>query len=576
MKQWLTRKAIVYYLVGTLIVAAYILPFVVLGQDSPIPIHDVFDSNIANLSARYFLDQNNAVNEIPFMLGGLTTRGRTSVRLLTPWIYATFPTFWAYHLDDIIVRLVGFWGMLALLRSLRQDHNLIAGAVALAFAWLDFYVSAGFTVSGLPWVILAAKNLLTGKCHRWSLPAALVILGIYPFFSSLVSTGIFLLPGMVVVWAVHWWRAHKPGLWLAVGIFLMGCGYLGANFELITNTLSAHPIIWHRQEFASMPIPTVQLLRRTLRVMMYSHYHAPTHAFPFIWLALGGYLIRELYQRHKMKKTGQPEPTDMTIDTKHLPWMIAGMLFIVVAGVFYFLRYDTQFFNLREKFQWLAMLNLSRGYFFLPLVFYLMFYYALSSLRHARRWGTALAAALLVAQLVMNFSQADWIKYRGSTTYRQFAAVDLFNRAEQLIRRDRQDIWIGCLGFYPAIAHLNGWRTVGGYAALYPLEYKHRFRKVIAAELDKSPELQTYFDRWGSRCYLISSEIGQKFYVTKDCPVDRISNWQIDTQALKGLGTSYIFSAVEIQNHIRLHLEFLGKITDDHAAIDLYIYHVAS
>lgn len=43
---------------------------------------------------------------------------------------------------------------------------------------------------------------------------------------------------------------------------------------------------------------------------------------------------------------------------------------------------------------------------------------------------------------------------------------------------------------------MHGFYTVDGYSNNYPLEYKHRFREVIAAELEKNEEVRVYFDLW--------------------------------------------------------------------------------
>ena len=60
------------------------------------------------------------------------------------------------------------------------------------------------------------------------------------------------------------------------------------------------------------------------------------------------------------------------------------------------------------------------------------------------------------------------------------------------------------LGISPAPALMHGFYTVDGYSNNYPLEYKHRFREVIAPEIEKNEEVRVYFDTWGNRCYLFN------------------------------------------------------------------------
>jgi hypothetical protein len=52
----------------------------------------------------------------------------------------------------------------------------------------------------------------------------------------------------------------------------------------------------------------------------------------------------------------------------------------------------------------------------------------------------------------------------------------------------------------PMVAPMNGIRSIDGYYTLYPLEYKKRFRLVIAKGLNVSGR-EKYYDEWGSRVY---------------------------------------------------------------------------
>jgi hypothetical protein len=125
------------------------------------------------------------------------------------------------------------------------------------------------------------------------------------------------------------------------------------------------------------------------------------------------------------------------------------------------------------------------------------------------------------------------------------------------------------------VAYYNKFTTVGGYWPLYPLEYKHRFRRVIAGELEKSETLRAYFDEWGNRCYLFSAELGRDLYVTKQEGPKRIRRLDIDTRALADLGTCCVLSAVTIDNAAEIGLRYLGNATDDRAATDLHVYEIA-
>lgn len=56
---------------------------------------------------------------------------------------------------------------------------------------------------------------------------------------------------------------------------------------------------------------------------------------------------------------------------------------------------------------------------------------------------------------------------------------------DDAIGRDKSTYRVAHLGISPAPSLMHGFYTVDGYSNNYSLEYKHRFREVIAAELEK-------------------------------------------------------------------------------------------
>ena len=64
------------------------------------------------------------------------------------------------------------------------------------------------------------------------------------------------------------------------------------------------------------------------------------------------------------------------------------------------------------------------------------------------------------------------------------------------------------------------------------------------------------------------------FYVSKKHQPLRVSNLDIDTSKLASLGASFLLSSVLIENYAQLKLDFLGRLEDDAATIDMYVYKV--
>ena len=139
------------------------------------------------------------------------------------------------------------------------------------------------------------------------------------------------------------------------------------------------------------------------------------------------------------------------------------------------------------------------------------------------------------------------------------------------IGRDKSTYRVGHLGMNPAPAINHGFYTIDGYSSNYSVEYKHRFRKVIAKELDKSPATEVYFDLWGNRCYLFNSATGNAWMLGKK---DHIvyENLELDMEALKDLECEYLFSCGEILNAEELGLKFMGYFETENSYWGVWLY----
>jgi hypothetical protein len=128
----------------------------------------------------------------------------------------------------------------------------------------------------------------------------------------------------------------------------------------------------------------------------------------------------------------------------------------------------------------------------------------------------------------------------------------------------------------PTISQANGFQTIDGLQAIYPLEHKYLVESVIKGELAKDEKLVRYFVAWGNRCYLFSSELGKKntaFMVDKT--QDRsVSHWDINTLLLKTQGVEYIFSTVKILNAAELGIQLEGSFEHEGEFWRIYLYKI--
>ncbi len=185
------------------------------------------------------------------------------------------------------------------------------------------------------------------------------------------------------------------------------------------------------------------------------------------------------------------------------------------------------------------MLQFQRVHWLHPFLWSLAFAFAAAVISRKSRAGVFVAVLLIVLQVGMviragqahNYDQVhschgnpEW-----RLTFSEFFSAPLFAEIKNYIGRPQNEYRVASLGMYPSIALYNGFYTADGYVQNYPLEYKHRFRKVIAQELAKSPSLRQFFDNWGSCCYLLSHELGRLLPLGQTIPGAQRSNISILT-----------------------------------------------
>ena len=159
--------------------------------------------------------------------------------------------------------------------------------------------------------------------------------------------------------------------------------------------------------------------------------------------------------------------------------------------------------------------------------------------------------------------------YDGYASWNEFYSERLFQEIKEYINKPIDSYRVCSVGLYPEITLYNGFYTIDGYPNEYPLEYKKRFRKIIEKELEKNDEIRQYFDLWGNRCYVFSSELSTDLFVTKYEKRRVLNNIELNMDELHNLNCRYLLSSVEIESD---DLSFVKKFTDDKALFDVYLY----
>ena len=131
------------------------------------------------------------------------------------------------------------------------------------------------------------------------------------------------------------------------------------------------------------------------------------------------------------------------------------------------------------------------------------------------------------------------------------------------------------LGIDPAAALYHGFYCLDGYSNNYSLDYKMQFREVISPELEKSEYLRQYYDGWGNRCYLFSSECPGYYTIEKH--QFYFQDYQLNAKALYDMGGRYLLSAAYISNAEGQGLTLLNEtpFETDGSYYAIYIYEIS-
>ena len=156
-------------------------------------------------------------------------------------------------------------------------------------------------------------------------------------------------------------------------------------------------------------------------------------------------------------------------------------------------------------------------------------------------------------------------------SYKEFYSVELFKEIDDYIAGQKNTYRIGCIGFHPAIAQYNGFYTLDFYLPNYPLEYKTRFRKIIAGELEKNPANRMYFDDWGNRCYFFIHDFYRACNNIKTSGIQE-TELDFDIKSFKEMGGNYFFSTVKIINADSICLKYLKTFERKDLPWRIYLY----
>lgn len=548
-----------HFFLASILLVLFISPLFILGENAHIRVHDNLDSNIAwyktlKNSGQLFGDIHSVV---PQVINGLPRNAYGTEFSGIEWLHQLFPSMLAYAISQAITRIVAFLGMYLLLRShfiKSKDGDLIRVWVSLAFALTPFWPSGMLSTLGMPLALWAFLNIRSGK-YSWREWVTLILL---PFYSSFVLGFFFFLAVMGLLW-LRDLLVKRKGNWTFFGsIAMMTAVYLFIEYRLVYSLVFPEAPT-SRNEFLSSTLG----FWRTIRLVFKNYFLGHTHVMTVHTLVIVPLSFIALWAI-KGKRKG-------TIEKRYLYLFIFNFVLSVWYAFWFFKGWEP----LKEKFQLLNTFNFARFHFLRPLIIYLMFAVGSYLLwQRGKNWQIFIKICL-VMQIIVLFGMNDEIRYRvfGAPSFKQFYATEQFHDIDRYIGAPKSSYRVASIGIHPAIAQYNGFYTLDTYNNYYPLEYKHQFRKIIAAELDKNAKLKKYFDKWGGRCYIFVDELGKRYDFRK-ISKKKIQHLQLNTEVFKNMGGKYIFSSVPIMNAKSNGLVFKKAFDQKDSAWRIYLYEV--
>lgn len=559
------------------------LPYLVLGTDAVVPYHDQLDGEVLAylFQAKYLFSGENL---IPEFLGGAAKTALTPPAPLAVLLFCFLKPFAAYLGMQFLGQLVAYIGMYFLAGRV-TDKPLIAAVCALLFAYLPFRPVYGLSQFGMPLLFLCICNLY----QRRRVLLSMAGIALYAASSSFVLCGF----GILLVWGVAicvllFKKQLREKRFFLAGFGVLFLVYLLENAALFLQLMGIGAgYTSHKAEYALVSGPFFSSLwSNILHNCQYAEdYHVGILCISVLTLSL------LLLWRKKLGEEGKKR-------RNRILFLLGGILALCLIGA---LWQTEPAVNLRSGMGSPGAFQLDRLLWMAPVFWYLLLCHVLDFWAHREErteGGSAvrgnkavriLAAICLCAVLGVTGLQALYgslVKpnvavlagQKPAISWSDYYADGVMEQAADYILDTaglkQEEYRVASLGIDPAAALYHGFYTVDGYSNNYALEYKHRFREVIAPELARSDYLTDYYDGWGNRCYLFSAEAPGYYTIQKG------SFWyqelKIDTEKLAALSCRYILSAAYIVNSKELGLVLLTEkpFETDSSYYRIFLYEI--
>lgn len=538
-----------------------------------IPIHDALDSNITQYKVlhdnRQFFSADGTIVDY---MGGIDRDFLPSELKVYSLPYIFLEPLAALVLLYVIRIVISVLGGLYLARCILKERAENYKHIVIICSFIY-----GILPSSPVWdLCFAIYPFLFAQIYciyykRVGLRHTLLLFAV-PFFSELAHFGVFICGYLFVLILFDGFIHKKPNKLLIIALSVISAGYIVSEYRMF-RLMILKDAVTIRGEFVKDYKTFTECVFQIKDLLLNSQYHcASVHKFVVLPLCTM-YFIYLIYSCVKERRIFN------WIKNPFFLIMLWILLNAVLSGLAAgYAPFDIIFTKTLPFMKGIHFENVLRINSFL---WYLGFAYILVRIynRNYKRLSYIICLCAAVAvlhepamyntirinsdKLSLNFKGYEY----SGLSYDEFFSKSLFDKVKEDINYNKE--WAAAFGMHPAVLSYNQIATLDGYHSWYTLEYKHKFRNIIAPELELSEKEKKYFDEWGGRAYIFSEEV--TFQPVKNLGISE-ADINIDINAFKSMGGKYIFSRVKIGNAGESLLRLKGIYTDKNSLYTIYVY----
>lgn len=271
------KKERIYIPIAILIIAAWVAPYFILGENAHMRILDNLDSNIAWYKVLNSSDQlfGSIYAKIPQIINGQLSRNALySEYYGIIELFHFFPPVIAYGLNQAISRILAFLGMYLLLKKYiikEEKYEIIRAGAALTFALTPFWPNGMASTLGMPLALWAFLNIR----NRENTFISFLTITLLPFYSTFMLGFLFFLTSMGVFWVVDVIKSKKAQWRLVLSVAYMTVIYLAIEYRELVSLIFTRDKT-NRSEFLESNNSFTETIRLIFKNYIWGHYQDQT------------------------------------------------------------------------------------------------------------------------------------------------------------------------------------------------------------------------------------------------------------------------------------------------------------